>query len=106
MQVQTFEVESVGAHPEVDDEARAIINAARPPARPAPTAKGVREMNCKVREKSAAVLTVFDAAEMSPAGAESVARWLEKQARFLRRHNHECAKRFVARYVYDPDAAR
>lgn len=36
-----------------------------------------------VVERSIAVLTVFDAAETTPAGRKEIARWLRRQATFL-----------------------
>jgi hypothetical protein len=52
--------------------------------------------------QSAAVLTIFDASEMTPKGKCDIARWLRRQARFLTMHGYEMSKRFTARYMYDP----
>lgn len=57
----------------------------------------------KVREKSAAVVTVFRATDMTTQGVNDVARWMERQARWLRKHAHECGPRFVARFLYRPE---
>ena len=54
------------------------------------------------KTKSAAVLTIFDAADMTPKGKCDIARWLKRQATFLTMHGYEMSKRFTARYIYDP----
>lgn len=50
--------------------------------------------------KSAAVVTIFGAPDMSPSGRRAVANWLRKQADFLQKEGKVYAKRFTARYLY------
>lgn len=54
-------------------------------------------------EKSAAVLTIKDAADMTDEGRRQVAKWLRKQARWLEEAGQEYSPRFRARYLYDED---
>lgn len=51
-------------------------------------------------EKSAAVLTIYDAQLMTERGKKEIAAWLRRQANFLMKHNKELDKRFRARYLY------
>lgn len=51
-------------------------------------------------EKSAAVITIRDAALMTKKGRASVAKWMRKQAEFLEREGTAFSKRFTARYLY------
>lgn len=51
-------------------------------------------------EKSAAILTIFDAPNMTPTGKKNIARWLRKQADFLMREHKNLSHRFRARYLY------
>lgn len=53
-------------------------------------------------EKSAAILTIHDAANMSAKGRRDVVAWLKRQAGFLETHSKQLAKRFTARYIYLP----
>lgn len=57
-----------------------------------------REMN----EKAAAVLTIHDAARMTPKVRASVVQWLTKQAILLDQHSEQLSKRYTARYLYRP----
>mgnify|MGYP001576910120 CR=1 FL=1 len=50
--------------------------------------------------KSAAVLTIKDAAKMTPSGRKSVRKWLIKQADFFRDYHKKLSPRFTARYLY------
>lgn len=54
----------------------------------------------KTKHKSAAILTVFDAAKMSAKGRRDIIRWLERQADTLKYHHNELANRWTARYLY------
>lgn len=54
----------------------------------------------KTKEKSAAILTIKDAPNMSKRGRKSIADWLERQAGFLRRNGDQLSTRFTARYIY------
>lgn len=59
-------------------------------------------MKREKKEKAAAVLTIFDAASMSPKGRASVVNWLTKQAVLLDQHSDQLSKRYTARYLYRP----
>jgi hypothetical protein len=51
-------------------------------------------------EKSAAVLTIFDAANFSDEGVKAICKWLDQQKKWLRKHRTELSPRFTARYRY------
>lgn len=51
-------------------------------------------------EKSAAVLTIHRAADMTPEGRASVVAWLRRQARLLARSAPKLSRRYTARYLY------
>jgi hypothetical protein len=50
--------------------------------------------------KSAAVLTIFDAANMTTKGKKQIADWLRKQAKALIKDGNLYAKKCVIRYSY------
>lgn len=54
-------------------------------------------------ERSAAVLTIKDAADMTPRGAKDIARWLRSQADMLEQADARKALsgRYRARYLYE-----
>lgn len=54
-------------------------------------------------EKTAAVVTIKNAAMMSPAGARRVAKWLRKQAELLEtsKTRQALSDRYRARYLYE-----
>lgn len=52
------------------------------------------------KEKSAAVITIFDPADLSTKGRKDIARWMREQATFLEKYNKEMASRYRARYIY------
>lgn len=54
----------------------------------------------KMKEKRAAILTIFDAPSMTKRGRRRIAMWLRKQAEFVEHEGHVYAKRFTARYLY------
>ncbi len=54
----------------------------------------------KAKDKSAAILTIFKAPEMTKRGRKQIAEWLRRQARFLEQNGDELASRFRARYLY------
>lgn len=54
--------------------------------------------------KSAAVLTVRDAPNMTPEGKKAIAEWLRKQAKMLVKEGKNYSKRFTARYLYPEKA--
>lgn len=57
-------------------------------------------MALKAKQKAAAVVTIFDAASMSPIGRRHVAKWLRRQSEFLANHSGEMSSRYTARYLY------
>jgi hypothetical protein len=59
-------------------------------------------MGKKRLERSAAILTILDGANMTPKGKCDIARWLRRQARFLTMHGYEMSNRYTARYIYSP----
>lgn len=55
----------------------------------------------RVRERTAAVVTVFRAPDMTLSGRRAIARWLRQQAIYIERYaNNLAAERFTARYLY------
>lgn len=50
--------------------------------------------------KSAAIITIKDAANMSPKGRKAIAAWMRRQAEFLEKHAKELSPTFRARYLY------
>lgn len=56
----------------------------------------------KASTKVAATLEINGAAKFTAKGRESVAAWLERQAKYLRRSAGELSPRFRARYLYVP----
>lgn len=52
-----------------------------------------------MKTKSAATLTIHDAAKMTPAGRRRIAQWLDRQKSFLLKHHQELSSRFTARYM-------
>lgn len=54
----------------------------------------------KKLEKSAAILTIHRAPDMSPEGRRDIASWLRRQAGFLERSAKQMASRYTARYIY------
>lgn len=54
-------------------------------------------------EKSAAVLTIHDAGDMTEEGRKDIARWLRRHARWLTKYGDEYSTRFIGRYLYDKD---
>jgi len=52
------------------------------------------------KQKSAATLTIHDAALMTPRGRKDVVKWLRRQAGFLSKYHAELSSRYTARYLY------
>ena len=52
------------------------------------------------KEKSAAIVTIKDAAKMNKAGRKKIAAWLRGRAELLEKHGDLMASRFTARYTY------
>ena len=53
------------------------------------------------KEKSAAILSVFKAPEMTKKGRKDIAAWLRRQATNLLRYGDKYSEtRFTARYLY------
>ena len=53
-------------------------------------------------EKAAAIVTIFDAADMTPAGRKNIASWLRSRAALLEEYPDQLSARFVSRYIYAP----
>ena len=52
-------------------------------------------------EKTAAVVTIFDAGKMSPAGRKRIAAWLRSQADMILTEGDNYSDRFRGRYLYN-----
>jgi len=50
---------------------------------------------------SAAVLTIKDAGNMTPAGRRAIARWLDKQKAFFLKYGKDYSAVCRARYLYE-----
>jgi chromosomal replication initiation ATPase DnaA len=60
-----------------------------------------REEEMKKRYESAAILTIKDAANMTPKGRRQVADWLRRQAKDLLSLGDQYDKTLRARYLYE-----
>jgi len=56
--------------------------------------------------KSAAVLTIKDAADMTPEGRKAIAEWLRRHAQYLVAQGKDYSPRFRARYLYFPKSSQ
>jgi len=54
----------------------------------------------KKKHQSAAVVTIKDAAKMTPEGRKAVAKWLRQHAAYLVKHGEEYSSTFRGRYLY------
>lgn len=52
------------------------------------------------KDKTAAILTIFNPADMSAEGKKDVLKWLKRQVRFFEKYGNTMASRFCARYLY------
>ena len=52
------------------------------------------------KEKSAAIVTIFKASDMTKRGRKQIADWLRKQAKTLEQNADQLANRYTARYLY------
>lgn len=52
------------------------------------------------KAKSAAIVTIRDAARMTARGRRDVAAWLRRTASFLVKHGDQYSSRFTGRYMY------
>jgi len=52
------------------------------------------------KEKYAAIVTIFDAASMSPKGRQNIANWLRRTGSALQKEGAKYDKNFKARYIY------
>ena len=50
--------------------------------------------------KSAAIVTIYQPADMTAKGRRAVAAWLRRQATLLERHSKQLSRRFTTRYLY------
>lgn len=53
-----------------------------------------------MKTKSAAIVTIHNAAKMHAKGRKKIANWLRGRAALLEKHGDLMAKRFTARYLY------
>lgn len=53
-----------------------------------------------MKEKSAAIVTIKDAGQMTRAGRKAIAEWLRNTARDLVKYGDQYDKGFRARYLY------
>ncbi len=60
----------------------------------------ISDMKPKCKTRTAAVITVHDASNMTQKGRHRIAEWMFRQAYFLMYHSKELAKRYTARYLY------
>lgn len=56
--------------------------------------------------KSAAIVTIFDASKMTPAGRKRIAKWLRSRADLLENHADLMASRFTSRWLYSDTPKR
>jgi hypothetical protein len=54
----------------------------------------------KGKESSAAILTIFDASNMTNKGRRDISTWLKKQAEYLTKEADQFSKRYTARFIY------
>jgi hypothetical protein len=52
------------------------------------------------KAKSAAIVTIHSADEMTKRGRKAIAAWLRRQAAMLEASGHVYASRFTGRYLY------
>ena len=52
------------------------------------------------KEKSAAIVTIFDAPSMTKKGKREIANWLRKHAKWLEEDGDKYSKLFRGRYLY------
>ena len=53
------------------------------------------------KEKTAAIVTVFNLSDMTPAGRKRIAKWLRSRADVVEKHGDvQFAGRFTQRYLY------
>lgn len=57
------------------------------------------------KEKSAAILTVYDISKMTPSGRKAIVQWLKNQINNIQKYHHVKGKegfghRYTARYLY------
>lgn len=53
-----------------------------------------------MKDRSAAIITIRHASQMTKRGKKQVADWMRKQAEFLEQDGNQFAARFTARYMY------
>lgn len=51
-------------------------------------------------KNAAAILTIWEASNMSDKGKKAIAEWLRQQAKNLLKDGKNYSKRFTARYMY------
>jgi hypothetical protein len=53
-----------------------------------------------MKTKSAAILTIHNAADMTPKGRKQIIAWLKNQIANVEQYHSQMSKRFTARYIY------
>lgn len=53
-----------------------------------------------MKEKSAAIVTIKNAAKITAKGRKKIAHWLRGRAALLEKHGDLMTSRFVSRYIY------
>ncbi len=53
-----------------------------------------------MKEKSAAILTIKEAHNMTEQGRKEIAKWIRDQADSLEQHGENYSKKFTGRYLY------
>ena len=52
------------------------------------------------KKQSAAILTIFNASEMTPERRQDIAKWLDRQKKVLLTESGNLSKRYTARFLY------
>lgn len=53
-----------------------------------------------MKTKSAAILTIHNASDMSPKGRKQIVAWLQNQIKNIEEYHAQMSKRFTARFLY------
>ena len=54
-----------------------------------------------MKPKSAVILTIHRAGEMTPTARKRIAQWLDRQKKFFLKYPNKLSKRFTARYLFE-----
>ena len=53
-----------------------------------------------MKQQTAAIITIKDAAKMNAKGRKRIANWLRSRAKLLEKHADLLSNRFTSRYIY------